>query len=193
MHILEMESTYQVHANECIAIILSLRHIDEYIFPSELIQMIIRLYWNLWSAPVLMLITSKTSRLCSSLNEMWYPSIYARKGESILCKLTERYSGLRFVNQVLENPELYPLGVRSYSRWFPMIVLIPGPLWDHAMLYPELDIELIDGVRVMNGIWQGNKWGYIPNYDIQRVDEFVRWFADSLNNSDFIAAQNKLL
>ena len=213
-----MISTYRAHANECIAVIMALRH-NEDIFPSELIQMIVELYWDLWSKPVLVLFTSDNCHHCGVLDDIWYPLPLGEfpKGESILCKLAEMYPGLRFGvisyknNRDLEHPELYPLRIRDHANWFPMILLIPGPLWDHAMLYPESDIELIDGVQIFNGIWEDKPFYamnsymglgpdidhkilmYRPKYDIRKVDDFVQWFTESLNNPGFIAAQNKLM
>jgi hypothetical protein len=208
-------------ANECITIMLSLRYSQEDTFPSELIQMIVELYWDLWSKPVLVLFTSDNCHHCGVLDDIWYPLPLGEfpKGESILCKLAEMYPGLRFGvisyknNRDLEHPELYPLRIRDYGRWFPMILLIPGPLWDYAMLHRESDIELIDGVQIFNGAWEDDaslddalsvlpcirpnfdrkSLMYHPRCDGKKVDDYVQWFAESLNNPEFIAAQNKLI
>jgi hypothetical protein len=209
-----MISTYRAHANECIAIMLSLKHSQEYIFPPELIQMIMKLYWSLWSTPVLVLFTADFYCHCKNLSEIWYPQPLGRlpKGESILCKLTEMYPGLRFVNAPhnkairLEHPDIYPLRINHYVNWYPMIQLIPGPLWDHAILYPKLGITLVDGVQVFDGIWEDHvslddaepntHRTFLlshPKYDATKVDDYVQWFTESLNNPKFIAAQNKLL
>jgi hypothetical protein len=209
-----MMSTYRAHTDGCVTIMLSLNGV----LPSELIQMIVKLHWELLSMPVLMLFTSDTCYSCRKLEEIWYPSPLGQvsEGESILCKLTEMYLGLRFVNAPSSDLGLYPAYVRRHIKWFPMILLIPGPLWDHAMLYPESDIELIDGVQVFNGIWEDSAslddassvlsvicsirpkinskvLMYHPKYDIREVDHFIRWFTESLNNPEFIAAQNKLI
>jgi hypothetical protein len=203
-----MLSTYRAHADECISIILSLRHNQEYTFPSELIQIIMKLYWNLRSTPVLVLFTLDKSYYCRKFSDIWYPSPLGQlpTEESILYKLIGMYSGLRLVNiyysdkREFEHPELYPLRIRDHANWFPMILLIPGPLWDHAMLYPASDIELIDGVQIFNatsknGVTDINRRFIVPNskYDVTKVDDYVQWFAESLNNPEFIAAQNKLI
>jgi hypothetical protein len=199
---------------------MSLKYSQEYIFPSELIQMIMKLYWSLWSAPVLVLFTLDKSYYCKDLDDIWYPSPRGRlpKGESILCKLTEMYPGLRFVNisygtnLKIEHPELYPLRMKRYTNWLSKIILIPGPLWDHAMLYPESSIEIIDGIQVFNTILKDNSFYaihgmghdiedrippkilmYHPKYDSTKVDDYVQWFTDSLNDPEFIAVQNKLM
>jgi hypothetical protein len=197
-------ATCGAHVDKCITIIMSLSHNQGDIFPSELIQIIVKLYWELLNTPVLMLLGSDGCSHCRNLEEIWYPSPLGRlsKGESILCKLTEMYLGLRFVdvpctNMGLIHPELYPMWVKHYAMWYPMILLIPGPLWNHAMLYPESDIELIDGVQVVNGTWEDGinrkVLRYDPKYDSRKVEDFMQWFTDSLNNLDFIAAQNKLI
>jgi len=211
-----MLSTYRAHANECIAVIMALRH-NEDIFPLELIQMIIKLYWKLYSTPVLVLFTSN-SMCCKNLIDIWYPPPAGRlpKEECFLHRLAKIYPDLRFVNiscdtQGLGYSEQYPLAMSYYIRWFPMILLVPGPMWDHAMLYPESDIELIDGVQIFNGIWEDKPFYamnsymglgpdidhkilmYRPKYDIRKVDDFMQWFTESVNNPGFIAAQNKLM
>jgi hypothetical protein len=222
-----MTSTYRVHTNRCMTIILSMR----YIFPLELIQIIIKLYWSLWSTPVLVLLTSDICLHCRSMIDIWYPFPLGRlpRGESILCKLTETYPDLRFVDlryhkqgsdphetrllscssEGIEHLESCPSYMRYYVRWFPIMLLIPGPLWDHAIRYPKSNIELIDGVQVFNGTWRDipfqAKFGVCHDdildngevsrmkYAVEKPDGYIQWSMDALNNPEFIAAQNKLM
>jgi hypothetical protein len=77
-----------------------------------------------------------------------------------------------------------------------MVYLIPGPLWDYAVLYP--DSEAINTGSIQSCDVSRDKYVSaitdIGRYQISKFDGIfdiiLRWFNDSLNHPDFIAAQN---
>ena len=46
----------------------------------------------------------------------------------------------------------YPAALNEYRSWFPMVLYIPGEVWDRANehLGPDNYVDISDGVRVMN-------------------------------------------
>jgi hypothetical protein len=85
-----------------------------------------------------------------------------------------------------------PKDLIRYGKWFPMILLIPGRLWDSAMakLGPENNVQLLEGVQIMNGYWQNNELKYNVTYNITKPSEFGRWLTEALENPDFKRVQN---
>jgi hypothetical protein len=81
-------SVYRIYTNECINIIMSLRDI----FPLELIQVIIRLYWSLHSHPVLLSIMLRSNGT-PSFNPMHVKS--SESNVSVLRKILETNPNLR--------------------------------------------------------------------------------------------------
>ena len=76
-----------------------------------------------------------------------------------------------------------------------MILLIPGRLWDNAMskLGPKNDVQLIEGVQIMNGKWDNNELKYIQEYDIRKPASFGQWLKVSLENEEFKKVQQGIL
>jgi hypothetical protein len=188
-------SIYRTHADTCLSIIMCLK---PHLLIPELIQIIIKMYWNLYSTPVCILYTPNNT----NLRTRWYASPLgnAVQGHGILDRLRETSPGLRFYDIINENTEtpqivdrdgqIYCKGIRPYHHWSPMIILVPGPLWDRVMLDPDANTKLVDGVQIFNGGWEGNILWYFRKYDLQNDDSFVQWLKVSLSNNDFLAVQN---
>jgi hypothetical protein len=86
-----------------------------------------------------------------------------------------------------------PKGLSFYGKWFPMVIFVPGPVWDAAMsqLGPQNKVEIKEGVQVFNGAWDKGDFRYAQKYDVRRPEEFSRWVKDSLADAGFQAAQNR--
>lgn len=149
------------------------------------------------SEPVLVLYKSNTCPYCNTLFNMW-ETPPKDESDSIVSALKKVYPKLRFfVLTAKDNTGKFdentaPKDLLRYGKWFPTILLIPGKLWDTAMskLGPKNDINLIDGVQVMNSHWVNEKLDYKQKYDVKKPSEFARWLKDSLENEDFKKVQN---
>lgn len=125
------------------------------------------------SEPVLVLIKSPTCGHCRRLEENW-PGIR----EAIKAK----YPNLRHFSITVKGNmgdidlNIYPRGISRYTRWYPMLVLIAGPVWDQAMrsLGPRNTVDFKDSAVVFNGVWQGETLNYDNKYRLDK-DGLVQW------------------
>lgn len=75
------------------------------------------------------------------------------------------------------DPNVAPLALRKYSTFFPMVLFIPGPLWDAAMRTPadRMTAPLSEGVKVFNGTIVNGVPEYSNIYDFRNPNKFVEW------------------
>lgn len=147
--------------------------------------------------PTLVLYKSNMCRHCTALSNIW-DSPPNKDEESVTGALKKVYPKLRFyVLTAKDNTGKFdensaPKDLIRYGKWYPMILLVPGRTWDSAMskLGPKNDVPLIEGVQIMNGMWEGNELKYVQKYDIRKPTEFARWLRESLDNEDFKRVQN---
>lgn len=149
--------------------------------------------------PVVVFYKSLQCRHCTSVSDIW--NTPANKNEdSIVTALKKVHPNIRtFIvtatdNSGVFNENEFPKDLIRYSRWFPMILLIPGPIWNEAMskLGPNNNVQLLDGVQVMNAKWNNNTFDHSPQYDIHKSSEFARWLKEALNNENFKKVQNAI-
>lgn len=151
------------------------------------------------SEPIVVLYKSSMCRHCQSLSNIWDkpPSV---NEESVTSTLRKIYPKLRFYEVTAQDnsgkfdENMIPKDLIRYGRWFPMILLIPGKLWDNAMLKlgPNNDVKLVDGVQIMNGLWKNNVLDYVQKYDIRKASEFGKWLKEGLENPDYVRVVNTL-
>ena len=147
--------------------------------------------------PTLVLYKSNMCRHCTALSNIW-DTPPNKDEDSVLSALKKVYPKLRFyVLTAKDNTGKFdentaPKDLIRYGKWYPMILLIPGRTWDTAMskLGPKNDIQLVEGVQIMNGIWEGNELKYVQKYDIRKPTEFAKWLKESLENEEFKRIQN---
>ena len=198
-------SVYRSRANECITMILCMKDV----LPIELIQAIIIYYWSLNSTPVLITQNISCTVSYEDFKRPWYSS--GEKDNSVLSTVRQKYPDIRHFDIV--RPDLVtsvaceyeynnysvinkcPKGLRFYTSWSSMIILVPGPLWDAASLNIDADVEIIDGVQVFNGYIKDRKlhehqW---HPYDMDDVQDYIRWLDTSICNKEFMTQQNALL
>jgi hypothetical protein len=179
-------SIYESRVSKSVTFILSLKHTLPLLLP-ELIQIIVRLYWSLYSEPVLILYVSSTHIRSVRADGYWDCWL------SSLDKIFEIYPNLRFheIESDTYNNLIFPKGKYVHTPYFPLVLLVPGPLWDDVVSNPSAHVKLVNGVQHFNiCLSKGNRY-YVPKYE-HNINGHVAWFTDSLNNPDFIAAQNKL-
>lgn len=149
------------------------------------------------SEPVVILYKSNACRHCSGLSAIW-DKAPNKDEESVTSAMKKIYPKLRFfVLTVKDNTGKFdentaPKDLIRYGKWFPQILLVPGRVWDNAMskLGPKNDAEVVDGVQVMNGVWENGELNYKQKYDIRRPAEFGKWLKEGLENEDFKRANN---
>jgi hypothetical protein len=136
------------------------------------------------SEPVVVLYKSSACGHCRNLTNIW---------DDVTAALKSVNPKLRFYvltsndNTGKFDENAAPKSLIKYGKWFPMILLVPGKVWDAAManLGPKNPIEIKEGVQIMNGVWDKNDLKYAQNYDIRKPAEFSRWLKDSLENEEF--------
>lgn len=148
------------------------------------------------SEPIVVLYKSNGCRHCTSLSKIWDSP--TKDEDSVVGALKKIYPKLRFHTLTArdnsgkfdENTE--PKDLLRYGKWFPMVLLIPGRLWDSAMekLGPKNDVQLVEGVQIMNGHWENNELKYNVTYNIIKPSEFGRWITEAMKNDDFKRVQN---
>jgi len=151
------------------------------------------------SDPVIVLYNSETCGPCKKLLSIW---------DSIVNAIKTLYPNMRF--SVISSPnnsglfefDSAPKGLLKYRGWFPMVLLVPGPLWNEAManLGPDNAVEITQGVKVFNCKNEREIIGqntdprdYVGKYDIFDPQEWLQWLNDAMESEDFIQAQNGLM
>jgi len=154
------------------------------------------------SEPIVILYKSLACSHCTKLTEIWDKSASKDK-DSVVSAMKKVYPRLRVhVVSVKDmsgsfDENVVPKDLIRYRYWFPMILLVPGRIWDNAManLGPKNEAKIRDGVQIMNGAWGlGPKGEEKINHDgkYNPIDpaEFARWLKDAMQKDDFKAVQN---
>lgn len=134
-------------------------------------------------------------KYCTALTTIW---------DSVKKAILTVYPKMRFFTVTSKNLDgkfdenAAPKDLKRWGAWFPMILLIPGGLWDEAMskLGPRNDVQLMDGIQAMNGLWDAKQQKVVQNpgaYNIRNPEDFGRWVTDSMKNEKFLAIQNGVL
>ena len=147
--------------------------------------------------PTVVLYKSSACRHCTALANIW-DTPPNKDEDSVTGALKKINPKLRFfVLTAKDNTGKFdentaPKDLIRYGKWYPMVLLIPGRMWDNAMskLGPKNDVQLVEGVQIMNGMWESSELKYVQKYDIRKPAEFTRWLRDSMDNEDFKKAQN---
>lgn len=137
--------------------------------------------------PVVVFYKSSQCRHCHNLSNIW---------GTVTTILKKIYPKIRFfiltANSTGKFDEnVIPKDLIRYGKWFPMVLLVPGKIWDTAMsnLGPNNTVEIKDGVQMINAIWENGEPKYELKYDIRKAEEFGRWLKDALENDDFKRVQ----
>lgn len=144
------------------------------------------------SDPVFILIKAKNCGACIGLDRVW------KNCEDTIRK---NFPRLRLVIITLSsmqepiNEKLYPSKLKYIRSWFPMMVLIPGPVWDHAMsnLGVNNPVDVTQGIQIMNGEYdrnagRTNQVAKYPNFKDPAV--ISAWLKEASSNREFLSIQN---
>jgi hypothetical protein len=149
------------------------------------------------SDATVVLYKSSLCRHCTSLSNIW-DKPPSKDEDSVTAAIRKIYPNVRFyVLTAKDNTGKFdentaPKDLIRYGKWYPMILLVPGKIWNNAMskLGPKTDAQIVDGVQIMNGIMENGELKYVQKYDIRKPSEFARWIKDCLENEDFKRVQN---
>lgn len=135
------------------------------------------------SEPVIVLYKSSTCGHCTKLASIW---------DKVTAAVKVVYPKMRFFEvtgngQGKFDPLAAPKDLARYSAWFPMILLVPGKVWDDAVsaIAKNNDVEIKEGVEIMNAVWENNVLTYKQRYDIRKPEEFGKWVKEAMENKDF--------
>jgi len=139
--------------------------------------------------PIVILIKSNACGHCKNISNIW---------DKISVAMKEVYPKLRiFVVTVDDNSGNFdrnkiPGGLEKYMKWFPMILLVPGNIWDNAIkeVGSRNPPTIKDGVQILNGKWDNNSLTFNVKYDIRNPAGFAEWVKDSLEIPEFKTVQN---
>lgn len=132
------------------------------------------------SEPVVVFYKYTQCKFCRMLTEIW---------DQVKEEMLKVRPGLRFFIITSKtktgdiNPDVYPKDIKRYNKWFPMVLLIPGKLWNSAMenLGSNNPILLLDGVQVFNGIMRNGFPQHVRKYDSTKPEHFANWLRSGLN------------
>ena len=145
------------------------------------------------SDPVLLFYGTDTCPHCTNLAQIWGD---VAKGPHTVKKLVNNlYPNVRVQTIIAKgalNEKEYPAGLKQFVRWVPMIMLIPGRMWDRAManLSNVPPVSLIEGTQVMNAVWKGQVLERVQEFDSTKADGILAWLKKALDHPDFVRAQN---
>lgn len=133
---------------------------------------------------------------CTQLSKIW--NTPTKDSPSVVDEIRKAYPKMRFVTVTSDKREgvfdenLYPTSLRKFAAWFPMILLVPGPVWNaaNAKLGPSNNVEF-KGVQIMNGRLEGERVVMEQKYR-RGPAEFRRWVEDALKAPEFRAEQYKI-
>jgi hypothetical protein len=111
--------------------------------------------------------------------------------------MTEAHSGLRFYVLTIDNNHGFfdrnkvPSGLELYIRWYPMLLCIPGPLWDKAMreVGTKTPVSLKNGSKIYNGAWMRDDLEMTSKYDRNNISDYTRWIRDCVEDDEFKSIQ----
>lgn len=138
--------------------------------------------------PVIVFYKTDQCPYCVNLEKIW---------NTVMTEMLKVYPKLRFFILPARNYQggfdenTVPKDLIRFARWWPQIILIPGPVWEAAMvnLGPNNPAKIRSGVQVLNGKWLNDHPVPDEKYDTRRPEEFSRWLKDALNDPEFKQAQ----
>lgn len=149
--------------------------------------------------PVVVFYKSKTCGHCVSLSSIWNdpPS---HNEDSVVTAMRKAHPKIRFFivtandNSGKFDENSAPKDIIRYAKWFPMVLLVPGRLWDDAMSKIGTDKQglLEEGVQIMNGTKSRGKIEYSQMYNMRKPSDFARWLKDSMQEEEFKKVQGSL-
>lgn len=150
------------------------------------------------SEPIVVFYKSALCGHCTTVSAIW-DNPQGINQDSIVTSLKKVYPKIRTKIVTAANnsgqfdEKEYPKDIRRYAKWFPMFLLVPGPIWDNAMvnLGTNNDAQVLDGVQILNGKMVNNIIERDAKYDIMKPLDFGKWLQQALNDPSFRKVQDK--
>lgn len=142
------------------------------------------------SEPILVVVKSLQCKHCTQLSLKW---------NIIFEKIKKKYPTIRHYPLIIENLNsgfdinTSPKGLKNFIKWYPSIILIPGPLWNEAMknLGDNNRITLMENeaTKLFNGVYENNSLELEKDHskmlDIYNPDHYLMWIEQCLNDENF--------
>jgi hypothetical protein len=110
-------------------------------------------------------------------------------------EIKKQYPNLRHYTVTAQNntgkfdPNVAPADLINLSSWFPMLLLIPGPLWNKAMdnLGPKNPIKIREGVHILNGKFAKERvvQDTSSHYNPSKGSDMIEWIGKVLEEPEF--------
>lgn len=134
---------------------------------------------------VLVLYSSKMCGHCDRLLKIWQDLTDIHK-PTVVSLVRAKYPSIKVEhvpsadNTGVFDYTKYPKGLRYYSKWFPMILLVPGQLWRelNKNLAANPPLEMTTGVHVLNGVLKDKVLTHEGVYDIMSPTEILKWIGE---------------
>ena len=106
------------------------------------------------------------------------------------CRVSDdsKYSEIESYNEGLVR---FPGGINTFGRWFLMMALVPGPIWDYALSHSET--EIIEFAWIFAKQFENEKIPPIDKYNGKSREEYMTWLTSCLNDKAFLRAQDMIL
>lgn len=134
--------------------------------------------------PVLLILLSSSCHWCDYLLKNWDATINALLAVNPNLRFpipTEKTIQYKYPPIILEHNQLdpiYPKDLVNYHiLWAPMIMVVPGQVWDECMKNKNKKLERVD---IMNSQIVNKKIEYIQKWDIRKPESFTSWLSDVL-------------
>lgn len=137
--------------------------------------------------PVLLVVLSSSCAWCDYLLKNWDVTINALltvKPNIRFPVPTEKTKHYKYPPIIIEHNQLdpiYPKDLLNYHvLWAPMIMVVPGQVWDDCMKNKQKKLE---GLEIMNSHIVNKKLEYIQKWDIRKPENFTNWLSEVLKIS----------
>jgi hypothetical protein len=125
---------------------------------------------------------SATCGFCKQVQAIWEDLSNIHK-PTVTKTVKEIYPGIKIKtvsaidNSGIFDYKKYPKGLQVFNKWFPMILMIPGKLWNEAMnhLTKNPPVNLTQGTYILNGVFENNTIVPDHQFDHQNIDSIVEW------------------
>ena len=142
------------------------------------------------SNPVLVYYSSDTCPHCTKFDALWSDDDGDVSDETIIGKAKRLYPGLRFFHARSTNgtgtlnPNKGPRALEVFAKWFPMLLVVPGDIWNRWACTPTLPSSKYDNrlsdISVFNSVIIDNDLAHNPQYKTD-TNDIIRWVDKALN------------
>ncbi len=156
------------------------------------------------STPVIVLSKADACGWCTKLAAFWDtpPNMKTKSAVQLMKQIHPSLRTFIAASKDMSgnfDESIVPYGMKKYvsqGSWFPMILLVPGPVWDNAIKHigDKSDIPITDGVQIFNGFFDDNGFPSMdrPGKYEMTPEGIAAWFKVAIINPEFQRVQNAL-